>query len=88
MKKRQKIRHGIILSGFFLLPALHYYLSPYLNIEATGKRIINGSFIVFLLLFLASFVFGRAYCGWICPAAGCREVISRVQNRRIVKETG
>jgi ferredoxin-type protein NapH len=85
MKKRQKIRHGIILSGFFLLPALYYYLSPYLIIEATGKRIINGSFIIFLLLFLASFVFGRAYCGWVCPAAGCQEAISKVRNRRIVK---
>ena len=85
MKKRQKIRFGIILSLFFLFPALYYYMSPYLIIEATSHRIINGSFVTFLLLFLASLILGRAYCGWACPAAGCQEAISVAQNKRIVK---
>lgn len=85
MKKRQKIRVGIILSTFFLLPALYYYMSPYLIIEATSQRIINGSFITFLTILLISFVLGRAYCGWVCPAAGCQEAISQVQSKRIVK---
>ncbi len=85
MKKRQKIRKGILLSTFFLLPALFFYLSPYLIIEASSQGIINGSFIMFLLMFTISLFLGRAYCGWTCPAAGCQEAIAQVREKRVVK---
>jgi ferredoxin-type protein NapH len=75
----------MILSAFFLLPALFFYLSPYLIIEATGQGIMNGSFFTFGLLFLSSIFLGRAYCGWICPAAGCQEAISQVREKRVVR---
>ncbi len=85
MKTRQKIRLGIILFSFFIFPAIFYYLSPYLIIEAMTKGIVNGSFIVFLLLFAGSLVLGRGFCGWLCPAAGCQEAIFRVRNKRVTK---
>jgi polyferredoxin len=68
MNKRQKIRKGIILFSFFLFPAIFYYLSPVLIIQASSKGIINGSFVVFTLLFFSSLLLGRGYCGWLCPA--------------------
>jgi ferredoxin-type protein NapH len=83
MKKRQKIRTGMILSTFFLLPALFFYMSPYLIIEATAQGIINGSFFTFGLMFFSSLFLGRAYCGWVCPAAGCQEAISPVREKRV-----
>lgn len=83
LKKRQKIRRGILLGMFFVFPAIYYYFSPYLIIQATTERIINGSMIVFLFLFIASFALGRAYCGWICPAAGCQEALIPVRDKRI-----
>ena len=83
MKKRQKIRTGILLGMFFIFPAIYYYFSPYLIIQSTTERIINGSFLVFLFFFIVSLILGRFYCGWICPAAGCQEVIIPVRNRRI-----
>ena len=84
LKVRQKIRNGIILFSFFLFPAFFYYLSPVVIIRATLNGIINGSFIVFVLMFIISLVLGRAYCGWVCPAAGCQEAIflSREKNVR------
>ena len=85
MKKRQKIRKGIILFSFFLFPATFYYLSPVLIIEASVKGIINGSFIVFSLLFISSLFLGRAYCGWVCPGAGCQEAISSARDKRVTK---
>jgi polyferredoxin len=83
MKKRQKIRKGIILSSFFLFPAIFYYLSPVLIIMAAAQGIINGSFIMFLLLFISSLTLGRAFCGWVCPAAGCQETIFMARNKKV-----
>jgi ferredoxin-type protein NapH len=85
MKPRQKIRTGIILFTFFLFPAVFYYLSPYLILEATSKGIVNGSFIVFISLFASSLVLGRAYCGWVCPAAGGQEALFKVRDKRIIR---
>lgn len=82
---RQKIRKGMILCTFFLFPAVFYYLSPYLIVEATSKGIISGSFIIFTLFFISSFILGRAYCGWICPAAGCQEAIAQVRTKKVIK---
>jgi hypothetical protein len=54
MNKRQKIRKGIILFSFLLFLAIFCYLSPVLIIQASSKGIINGSFIVCILMFMAS----------------------------------
>lgn len=83
MKTRQKLRKGMILFSFFLFPALFYYLSPIIIIQATLAGIVNGSFIVFLLLFLNALVLGRAYCGWVCPGAGCQEAIFSARDKKV-----
>jgi len=83
MNNRQNIRLGIILFSFFLFPATFYYFSPYLIVEATGKGIVNGSFIVFSLLFFSSLVLGRGFCGWVCPAGGCQEAILFARTRKV-----
>ena len=85
MKTRQKLRSGIILFSFFLFPAIFYYLSPVLIVRATIDGVINGSFIVFILLFLSSLILGRAYCGWVCPAGGCQEAIFQARDSKIKK---
>lgn len=75
----------MILLSFFLFPALFYYLSPALIIEASSKGIVNGSFIVFALLFVSALFLGRGYCGWVCPGAGCQEAIFLARDRRVVR---
>lgn len=85
MKKRQKIRKGIILFSFFLFPAIFYYLSPVVIIQATMSGVVNGSFIIFLLMFISSLVLGRAYCGWGCPGAGCQEAIFLARDKEVSK---
>jgi polyferredoxin len=82
---RQKIRKGIILCTFFLFPVVFYYLSPVLIIQASMAGIVNGSFIVFGLLLVSALFFGRAYCGWVCPAAGCQEAIFLSRDKRVSK---
>jgi ferredoxin-type protein NapH len=83
MKTRQKIRMALILVSFFLFPATFYYLSPVLIIQAASEGTINGSFIMFALLFVSSLVLGRAFCGWVCPGAGCQEAIFQANDRRV-----
>ena len=85
MKNRQKLRKGMILFSFFLFPATFYYLSPVVIIQSTMDGIVNGSFIIFLLMFISALVLGRAYCGWICPGAGCQEAIFLARNKRVTK---
>lgn len=29
--------------------------------------------------------FGRGYCGWVCPAAGCQEAMFLARNKRVVR---
>lgn len=83
MIRRQKVRKGLILFSFFLFPAIFYYLSPILIIQASSQGIINGSFIIFMLMLLSSFYFGRAYCGWVCPGAGCQEAIFSARDKKV-----
>ena len=85
MRARQKLRKGIILFSFFLFPAIFYYLSPIVIIRSTLVGVINGGFIVFLLMFLSALIVGRAYCGWVCPAAGWQEAIFLSIEKKITK---
>lgn len=82
---RQRIRKGIILMSFFLFPATFYYLSPALIMQASSKGIINGSFILFSLMFLTSLLVGRLFCGWVCPGAGCQESIFQSSSKEVKK---
>ncbi len=85
MKKRQKIRQGIILVMFFLFPALFYYQSPVIVLDAGSKGIVNGSLIVFFLMFVSALFLGRGFCGWICPAAGCQEALFPVRSKKVTR---
>ncbi|MFN3412138.1 MAG: 4Fe-4S binding protein [Exilispira sp.] len=85
MIKRQKIRILLLLISFFLFPAVFYYMSPVLIIEATTKGIISGSFLLFSLQFLSSLIVGRAFCGWVCPAGGAQEALSFVLSKKVSK---
>jgi polyferredoxin len=86
VKTRQKVRKGMILSSFFLFPGIFYYLSPVVIIQSTINGIINGSFIMFFLMFISALVLGRAYCGWVCPGAGCQEAIFLARNKKEIKK--
>lgn len=81
--KRQRIRKTILFISFLLFPVTIYYLSPYLIITAGLEGIISGSFIVFISLFLTSLLFGRAFCGWLCPCGGIGECCDAICDKRV-----
>jgi len=56
-----------------------------LILEASSRGIINGSFILFLLLFISSLFLGRGFCGWTCPGAGCQESIFLARSKEVTR---
>jgi len=85
MKQRQKIRKGIIVTAFFLFPAVCNYFSPMHAIEASETGIVNGSLIIFLAMFVGSLFLGRGYCGWACPGGGCQESIFPARSKEVTR---
>ena len=80
---RQKIRRAIILITFVLFPVIFKFFSPYVIIDGASQGIIAGSFIYFSFLFVFSLFFGRAVCGWFCPAASVQEWSFLINNKKV-----
>lgn len=78
---RQRLRRAALLLSLLLFPVILNYLSPYVIIDGAAQGIVNGSFIVFGLLFLSALFFGRLWCAWGCPAAGLQEACFPVNDR-------
>ena len=75
--KLQTFRKFLITLSMLLFPITIYYFSPYLIIMAAMQHIINGSFIVFTLMFILGMFFGRLWCGFLCPTGGLCECFER-----------
>ncbi|MBN2878755.1 MAG: 4Fe-4S binding protein [Clostridia bacterium] len=83
MKKRQRLRYGILMLFFALFPITLNYYSPYLSVMGPSEGIVNGSLIVFAGLFIGSLFFGRFWCGWLCPAGAAQEACAVVQPKKL-----
>jgi len=79
--KRQNYRRLILIVSLLLFPITLYYFSPALIINAAFHHLVNGSFIVFCLMFFLSIPFGRLFCGYLCPAGGLQECLYSVNDR-------
>jgi polyferredoxin len=59
------------------------YISPYVIIDGAGNGILNGSMIMFGLMFVSSLFLGRAWCGWVCPGGGMQEIVEPVNKKPV-----
>jgi ferredoxin-type protein NapH len=80
---RQRLRKALVILAFLSFPVTMNFLSPYVIIDGARSGIVNGSLVMFGLMFLASLFFGRAWCGWVCPGGGLQEIIEPVNNRSV-----
>lgn len=83
--KRQILRRRITYISFFLFPATFVYFSPYVIVDASTRGILCGSFFMFILLFIGSLIFGRAFCSWACPLGGAQEILSPLKKKFAIK---
>lgn len=83
--KYQAIRRPLnyLSTGLFhAFLVFHLLMSPVLIIFAAARGILNGSFFMFLTIFLSSLFLGRAFCGWVCPATGLQEIIAQFIRKK------
>jgi len=59
------------------------YLLPYVIVDGAMHGIVNGSLVMFGLMFLSSLFLGRLWCGWVCPGGGLQEIVEHVNNKPV-----
>ena len=79
--KRQRLRKALLTISLLLFPITLFYFSPALIINAGLHGIINGSFIIFVLMFFLSIPFGRFFCAYLCPAGGLQECSFAINDK-------
>jgi polyferredoxin len=80
---RQRIRRAIVLLVFLSFPLTMNYLSPYIIIHGAMHGIVNGSLIMFGLMFISSLFLGRAWCGWVCPGSAMADIAEPINNQPV-----
>jgi ferredoxin-type protein NapH len=80
---RQRIRKAMIIFAFLSFPITMNYLSPYVIMDAAMGGIVNGSLVMFGLMFISALFLGRLWCGWVCPAAGMQEIFEPVNSKAV-----
>ncbi|HEY3311202.1 MAG TPA: 4Fe-4S binding protein [Anaerolineales bacterium] len=80
---RQRVRKAFVILAFLSFPVTMNFLSPYVIIDGAMSGIINGSLLMFGLMFIASLFLGRAWCGWVCPGGGMQEIVEPVNNHPV-----
>jgi polyferredoxin len=80
---RQRLRKGLLVVSLLLFPITMNYLSPYLIIESASLGIVNGSMVLFGLMFISSLFFGRIWCGWACPGGAIGDLAFSLNQRPI-----
>lgn len=81
LPKRQRLRKALLFVSLLFFPVTLYYFSPVIIMGGASKGIINGSFIVFGLMFISALFVGRLWCGWVCPAGALQEFGSPINNK-------
>jgi ferredoxin-type protein NapH len=80
---RQRTRKALLIISFLFFPIIMNYMSPYVIIDGASQGIVNGSLVVFAVMFLTSLVLGRLWCGWVCPMGGLAEIAFAANNRPV-----
>jgi len=78
---RQRIRKGILIFSLLMFPLTFFFLSPAVIVMAARDGVINGSAMVFGVLFIFSIVCSRVFCGWLCPGGALQDYAACVNNR-------
>lgn len=82
-RPRQNLRRALLLISLLLFPLTMYYFSPFLVIQGAALGIATGSLVLFGTLFVSSLLFGRAFCGWLCPAGGLQDACASVRGKTL-----
>jgi len=80
---RQRIRKALVILVFLSFPVTINFFSPYIIIDASAQGIVNGSLVMFALMFVSSLFVGRLWCGWVCPGSAMADIAEPVNNQPV-----
>ncbi len=80
---RQRVRKALVILAFLFFPIIMNFFSPYVIIDGAMNGIVNGSLVMFGLMFLSSLFLGRLWCGWVCPGGGMQEIVEPVNGNPV-----
>jgi len=75
---RQQLRAAVLVLSFLLMSVTFVYISPYIMMVGLANGVIAAGLIFWILAFALTFLFGRAFCGYLCPMGAEQEIIDRV----------
>jgi polyferredoxin len=81
LPRRQRWRKALLWLSLLLFPLTLYYFSPAIILQGASEGIVNGSALVFSLMFLSALFVGRLWCGWACPAGALQELAMPINRR-------
>jgi ferredoxin-type protein NapH len=84
VSSRQNLRKWILILSFILLPVTVFYISPIIILMGAAEGVATGSMLLFIALFILSFVVARLWCGWLCPMGAWQEICSPVMKHTVV----
>ncbi|MRR10956.1 4Fe-4S binding protein, partial [bacterium] len=79
--RRQRLRRGLLVAFFLLLPVTLNYYSPYLMTTGTAERVASFSLVLWVGMLATAPVLGRSFCGWACPFHGLQLLVEKVAAR-------
>jgi ferredoxin-type protein NapH len=83
IKTRQRNRQLLLLISLLLFPITMNYFSPYVVIDGAVQGILTGSVLVFGVQFVSAILFGRLFCGWLCPAGALQDACQGINNKPV-----
>src|SRR5512145_3184656 len=83
LPSRQRVRKALVILSFLLFPVTMNFLSPYVIVDGAANGVVNGSLIMFGLMFVSSLFLGRSWCGWVCPGGGMQEIVEPINSKSV-----
>ena len=80
---RQQIRTAILITSFLLMSVTFVYISPVVMIFGLTKGVIAAGLIFWIAAFILTFIFGRAFCGYLCPMGAEQELIDKALKTKL-----
>lgn len=78
MNNKRKL---LLLFMFLFLPITLNYFSPYVIIDGLANKMLAGAFFVWIIMFVSSLFWGRAFCSYVCPYGGLQMTVDSVINK-------
>ena len=83
--QRQRLRRTLLFFFFLIFPFTFIVMSPYLTVLGSADRIVSAGLLFWMIVFLLSFVTGRAFCGYACPLGAEQMLIDLVFKKPLVR---